>query len=125
VGHPLIERSALESRPEAIQRELIHRRLIEANLMSLRSQPDELRGTLRTYAASIRARYIPDKPYPGPLQLVLVNDPHLDPASNRQSHQKMAENWKHFAPNLVCVQAPGNHLTMLKQPYVQALANLI
>ncbi|HKX29837.1 MAG TPA: amino acid adenylation domain-containing protein [Blastocatellia bacterium] len=126
LGNPLgIGRIDIESRPEAMQRELLRRRLVAANLIPLRSDPDLLRGSLRTYAASIRARYIPDKPYPGRLKLVLVDDPRLDRVSNRQYHQKVIEDWKRFAPDLVCVQGPGNHLTMLKQPYVQALADLI
>jgi Thioesterase domains of type I polyketide synthases or non-ribosomal peptide synthetases len=126
LGHPLgIERAEIESLPDAAQRELLHRRLVTANLLSSRTDPDVLRGSLRAYAASIRARYTPDKPYPGPMKLVLVDDPRLDQTANRQCRQKVIEDWRRFAPNLVCVHGPGNHTTMLKQPHVQALAKLI
>jgi arthrofactin-type cyclic lipopeptide synthetase C len=126
LGHPLgISRADIEWLSEGTQRELLHTNLVREGLMPPRSNPDELRGPLRVYGASIRARYVPDKPYLGPLKLVLVDDPRLDQASNRQQHQKIVKDWKHYAPGLVSVQGPGNHLTMLKTPHAQTLANLI
>jgi len=56
---------------------------------------------------------------------VLVDDPRLDHRANRFAHRNVIENWKYFAPNLVSIHAPGNHLTMLKKPHVHALAGLI
>ena len=126
LGHPLpISKADIEWLSEATQRELLHTHLVREGLMPPRSNPDELRGPLRVYGASIRARYVPDKPYRGPLKLVLVDDPRLDQASNRQHHQKVIKHWKHYAPGLVSVLGPGNHLTMLKTPHAQTLAKLI
>ncbi|MGH9968412.1 MAG: amino acid adenylation domain-containing protein [Pyrinomonadaceae bacterium] len=126
LGHPLgISRADIEWLSEATQRELLHTNLVREGLFPPRSNPDELRGPLRVYGASIRARYVPDKFYRGPLKLVLVDDPRLDQASNRQNHQKVIKDWKHYAPGLVSLQGPGNHLTMLKAPHAQTLANLI
>jgi arthrofactin-type cyclic lipopeptide synthetase C len=126
LGRPLgIGRIDIESLTETAQRELLHRRLVASNLMPRRTEPDVLRGPLRTFGASIRAHYKPDKPYPGRLTLILVDDPRLDQASNRRYRDETTENWKRCAPNLVCVHGPGNHLTMLKEPHVQALAVLI
>jgi amino acid adenylation domain-containing protein/FkbM family methyltransferase len=126
LGRPLgIGRSDIEWRPEAVQREILHRHLVTVGLMPQRSGPDELRGPLRVFGASIRARYVPDKPYLGPLKLILVDDTRLDHVANRQQRQKVIEDWRRFAPNLVWVHGPGNHLTMLKAPHARTLANLI
>ena len=126
LGHPLgIRRADIEWLSEGTQREILHTNLVRVGLMPPRSNPDELRGLLRVFGTSIRARYIPGKSYSGPLKLVLVDDPRLDQASNRQNQQKVIKDWKHYAPNLVSVHGPGNHLTMLKTPHAQTLANLI
>jgi len=126
LGHPLgISRAEIEWRSEADQRELLHRELVKEGLMPPRSDPDQLRGPLRVFGASIRARYVVDKPYLGPLKLVLVDDPRMDHASNRQHQQRVIEDWRRCAPNLVSVHGPGNHLTMLKTPDAQTLAQLI
>jgi thioesterase domain-containing protein len=73
---------------------------------------------------ALRAHYKPDKPYFGQIQLILVHDPKLEEnVSKRQGH--VVESWKHWAPNLVCLHAPGNHMTVLKAPHVFTLAQLI
>jgi arthrofactin-type cyclic lipopeptide synthetase C len=125
LGHPLgVAKTDIELLSESAQRELLHRRLVAANLMPGRSEADVLRGPLRTFAASIRAHYKPDKPYTGPLTLILVDDPRLDQTSNRQYRHEVTENWKRFAPNLVSAHGPGNHLTMLREPHVRAVVDL-
>jgi amino acid adenylation domain-containing protein/FkbM family methyltransferase len=126
LGRPLgIKRSDLESRTEAAQRQLLHQSMVAANLMPARSTAELLQGPLRTFAASIRAHYKPEKTYPGPLKLVLVDDPRQDESFNRRYHQQLISDWKRFAPNLSPTHGPGNHLTMLKEPHVQELATLI
>jgi arthrofactin-type cyclic lipopeptide synthetase C len=125
LGHPLgVSKTDIESLSESAQRELLHRRLVAANLMPRRSEADVLCGPLRTFAASIRAHYKPDKPYTGPLTLILVDDPRLDQTSNRQYRHEVTKNWKRFAPNLVSAHGPGNHLTMLREPHVRAVFDL-
>lgn len=89
------------------------------------SSPDVLKGPLRTYAASTRSHYRPRKRYLGPLTLVLADDPRLDQSANRSAHRSIVEDWKKFAPYLVSIHAPGNHLTMLKKPHARSLADLL
>jgi arthrofactin-type cyclic lipopeptide synthetase C len=93
--------------------------------MPARSTAELLQGPLRTFAASIRGHYKPEKTYPGPLKLVLVDDLRQDESFNRRYHQQLISDWKRFAPNLSPTHGPGNHLTMLKEPHVQELATLI
>jgi thioesterase domain-containing protein len=54
--------------------------------------------------------------------LVLADDPSLDTAADQSAKQKTIEGWRRYAPNLAVWHGPGNHLTILKAPYVQDLA---
>jgi syringomycin synthetase protein SyrE len=126
LDHPLaISQAELEALDEAAQRGLLHRRLIEEGLMPRNSDPEFLRGPLRTFAAAVRAVYKPKEIYPGPIQLVLADDPKLDEAANQQKRKEAAEGWKRWAPNLVCTRAHGNHMTLLKPLHVHDIARLI
>jgi thioesterase domain-containing protein len=127
----LLERSLgvtdkdLESRNEKARMELLHSRLVNAGLMPRRSKPEELYGSVHTFAMSLRTHYKPDKQYMGPVQLVLVDDSRLDHAANRQRHEIAVQGWKRWAPNLIYLKAPGNHMTALKSPHVLDLARFI
>jgi thioesterase domain-containing protein len=126
LGHPLgVNREEIDQRAAAIQREILHKRLIAEGLMPLRSDPELLAGPLRTYAASVRTHYKPAQPFTGPVRLVLVDDPRLDAARNEQKHRDAIGAWKYWAPELRCVRGPGNHLTMMKAPHVKTLATLL
>jgi hypothetical protein len=126
LGYPLgVGRSDLEIRNEAAQRKLLHDRLLSEGLVSRHSDPDILRGPLLTFATSLRTQYRPAGPYMGPVQLVLVDDPDLDEDANRHIHEHLVKGWKQWAPNLIYIHAPGNHMTVLKPPHVKMLAGLI
>jgi thioesterase domain-containing protein len=73
----------------------------------------------------LRTHYKPDKQYMGPVQLVLVDDSRLDHAANRRRHELVVQGWKRWAPNLIYLKAPGNHMTVLKSPHVLELARFI
>jgi arthrofactin-type cyclic lipopeptide synthetase C len=115
----------LESRNEKARMELLHSRLVNTGLMPRRSKPEELYGSVHTFAMSLRTHYKPDKQYMGPVQLVLVDDSRLDHAANRQRHELAVQGWKRWAPNLIYLKAPGNHMTTLKSPHVLELAGFI
>jgi thioesterase domain-containing protein len=83
-----------------------------------------LRGPLRVFATSLRTQYQPAKPYPGPVQLVVADNAKLDGNANRLEHELNAKGWKRWAPNLACLHASGNHMTMLKEPHVRSLVQL-
>lgn len=120
-----VRRIDLDSRKENLQRALLHRRLVDEGLLPRSSQPEILRGLLRTFNMSLRTKYTPDKVYPGPVRLVLVENHKLDRNGNKQLRDQLIEKWKRWAPNVTSVQVPGNHITVLKPPHVRALANLI
>jgi len=125
-GHSFhFRRSDFESRSETQQLGFLRDLLVKEGVISNALGSDVLRGPLRVFAASRRTYYQPMRPYPGPIQLVLADDPMLDEAANRLEHESTAEEWKQWAPNLVCLRAFGNHMTMLKEPHVQGLVRML
>src|SRR5262249_51206004 len=127
----LLERSLgvtekdLVSRSEAARMELLHGRLVDAGLMPRRSKPEVLCGPVHAFATALRAHYKPDKPYTGAVQLVLVEDSRLDQPANGRRREIAVQGWKRWAPNLIELKAPGNHMTALKSPHVLELARFI
>jgi thioesterase domain-containing protein len=126
LGYSLnISQIDFDSRSETAQIVFLHDRLVREGLMPKRSEPTVLRGPMRTFSAALRARYQPDKHYPGPVQLLLADDDRLDQHTNQRNHEHAVEGWKQWAPNIVYTHAPGNHMTMLKQPHVYDLVKLL
>jgi thioesterase domain-containing protein len=126
LGRPLgLKRAEIDMQPEAVQRTLLHERLVAEGLLPSRTTPDVLQGPLRTFAASLRAHFMPKQAYSGPMRLVLVDELKLDEIGNWRNQQLIMSRWKHWAPNLEYVHGPGNHLTVLKPPHVKILAALL
>jgi arthrofactin-type cyclic lipopeptide synthetase C len=127
LGHSLnVKDSDFDSRSEVAQIGFLHNILIREGIMPRRSDPDALRGSFRTFAMALRSNYTPSRPYyMGSVQLVLANDLGLRRNVNRERHGHIVETWRRWAPNLVYLSAPGNHTTLLKQPHVRVLAQLL
>jgi thioesterase domain-containing protein len=126
LGHPIgVTQSDLDSRTEREQRDLLHHRLVTASLVPRSSNPEILRGPLRAFAASLRTHYKTSGVYLKPVRLILTDDPRLDRATNERERERLVRRWRVWAPNLICKHAPGNHLTVLNQPNVRALAAMI
>jgi thioesterase domain-containing protein len=120
-----IKKSDLDHRDEAGQMEFVHRRLVAAGFFPRRSTPQILRGTWRACASSLRTCFHPRGMYQGPVHLILATDPALDEEGNRQRREQVVRGWQRWAPNLAWRQVSGNHMTILKPPYVVELASVI
>jgi thioesterase domain-containing protein len=118
-----IDAVQLETLDQGEQRKLLHERLTDVGLMPRRSDPDALRGPLRTFAAAVRTAYRPQQPYPDPVRLVLVRDTLLDDTDDQKRHQDIVTAWKPWAPEVTYWRGPGNHFTVLRPPHVQILAD--
>ena len=126
VDHSLeIGPSDLDSRNEAAQLKLVHERLVRFGLVPRKSRPEVLRGPLRTFSACTRSRYTPNSAYTGFGHLIMLDDPKLTTKANSREQQNRIEGWKRWAPNLVCLHGPGNHMTALKPPHVHVLAKML
>jgi thioesterase domain-containing protein len=102
---------------------LLHERLVQVGLMPARSRPEALPGVLRTFGTAVRTTYQPNAVYIGPIRLVLLTDSRLEGAANERQFAKVACGWETWAPNLDVWHGPGNHMTALKLPNVQLLAD--
>jgi thioesterase domain-containing protein len=92
-------------------------------LIQRNTSPELLRGVLGTFGAALRTRYRPQRPYFGPLRLVLAPEPRPDEHAGRHQQRDVLQGWRQWAPNITHWQGQGNHMTVLRHPHVQALAN--
>jgi arthrofactin-type cyclic lipopeptide synthetase C len=113
----------LAALPEPRQRELLHQRLVAAGVLPLRTTPDILLGPMRTFAGCVRTSYAPAAPYGGRVDMAVLDDPDRDPSSNAQRAAARSEAWRAWAPRLRSWRGPGNHMTALRQPHVQTVAD--
>jgi thioesterase domain-containing protein len=99
------------------QLQLLLSKLIEFRIMPANTRIEALRGIVRVFASNINTRYLPDAGYPHPVHLVLA------PGERGADDAERLAQWRHHAPQTQLWRAPGNHLTLLSQPHVQALAD--
>lgn len=98
----------------------IHKRLVHWHFMPSNSRPDSLRGPFYTFAAAMRCPFAPTHTLTGRVHLVLAHDDKLDALSNKMAHEKTVAGWRQFSPDLQVFHSSGNHMTMLKEPYILA-----
>ncbi|MHB8463005.1 MAG: thioesterase domain-containing protein [Vulcanimicrobiaceae bacterium] len=122
-GEPLgIEVNAFASLDEMAKVRLIHGRMVAVGMLPARSQPEMLRGPIRTFAAALRTGYNPKVHFPGRVRLALARDAHPLEGILGRLQDNALEGWRRWAPDIVRWDAPGNHLTILKDPNVEFLA---
>jgi thioesterase domain-containing protein len=122
-SHLGIARETIEALGKVEQLSLLHERLVSASLMPQRSRPDALVGPVRTFGAAVRCGYQPSTAYIGPVNLVLLADSRLDEDVQRHRFEKIAGEWRRWAPDLDVWHGPGNHMTALKSPNVRKFAD--
>src|SRR5258708_6782666 len=120
-----VELRDLDLRTDRFRRRFLHNLLVEERFMPWQSDPDLLLGPLNTFAMSLRTSYKPSMCYLGQVRLVLVGEPHLSVETNDRNQENLVGRWRQWAPKLIYTHAPGNHMTVLKPPYVRHLARLI
>jgi thioesterase domain-containing protein len=98
---------------------------MRVGLMPKRSHPADLVGVARTFEAALRAPYIPERVYPGPVQLVLATDSRKDAADAEQDFENRLSGWKRWLSNVTILRSTGNHMTLLRQPHSSALADWV
>ncbi|WP_231108142.1 non-ribosomal peptide synthetase [Xanthomonas graminis] len=117
-----IDRQTLHRLDQDALIQALHRLMVEHGLMPPRSRPDSLRGSMATFAQCCRTAYIPVRPYPGTLHLVLVDDTRLQPEQHAAEQLRLRQSWAAYAADLRPWQGSGNHMTVLAKPHSQTLA---
>jgi thioesterase domain-containing protein len=104
---------------------LIHAKLKSRSIMPRQSISSIMIGPYRTYAAALRAHYLPSSSYSGHVCLILAkaDSDHVQHDVGR--YAKLIGRWKHWAANLTYIETSGNHATLLKQPHVNELSRLL
>jgi thioesterase domain-containing protein len=114
-----IKRNTIDALTEPEQLELMMSLLIQHGLLPRAfSHPEQISGHLRCFAAAIRTPYTPNTSFKGSLHLMLAEAPRLTISENSQEHLRTVTGWRKFAANVAYHHGPGNHLTILKPPYV-------
>jgi len=103
------------------QLRLLLSKLVEARLMPPRTNLQALRGVVQVFNRNINADYKPATPYAGRLHLAVAMEDSPDVEAAGQPDEAFAA-WLEHAPQARLWHAPGNHLTMLAPPHVDALA---
>lgn len=109
-------------RPVNEQLEIVQAALSQEGLMPPKAKPSLLKGPLSAFSAALRSAYQPTATYKGLLRLALMDDPRLDPQANEEARENAVSGWRRVAPKLQVLHAPGNHMTALKLPHAQEIA---
>jgi arthrofactin-type cyclic lipopeptide synthetase C len=109
-----INREDIESIQPLARLSLLHKRAVRVRLIPSRSTPDILAGTIRTFGAALRTFYKPQAIYTGSTNLILLQE---------QNFERIALDWRGWAPKLDVWRGSGNHMTALKLPNVRTLAD--
>jgi amino acid adenylation domain-containing protein len=118
-----IDSSELELLDETRQLQVLHQGMLRVGLMQRGTPVEALRGVVSTFGAALRTSYRPQRLYLGPIRLVLVSDALLDEHADLRQRQNVLQGWRQWAPDVTSMQAPGNHMTVLKSPQAQVLAS--
>lgn len=93
----------------------LHYALIHQKLMPVGSRLKDLEQIFRLYSANIRTQYYPT--FIPSVKTHLIVDHH--------NNELQKAGWQSVQPEINCTMSTGNHMTLLKQPHVQSLADLI
>jgi arthrofactin-type cyclic lipopeptide synthetase C len=118
-----ISREALEVLKPEDRLVLLHEGMVRARLMSSRTTPDILVGTIRTFSTALRTNYRPETVYNLPANLILLADSRLHGEAQEHDFARVAAGWCRWAPMLEVWRGPGNHMTALKRPHVQMIGD--
>jgi thioesterase domain-containing protein len=99
----------------------VHERLKHWLLMPRSSRPGVLRGPFLTFAAALRSNFIPRSQLRGAVHLVTVNDHRVNDQTNQKNNALLVDGWRLWLPELEIFHAPGNHMTILKEPQTNPL----
>ncbi|TFW29135.1 non-ribosomal peptide synthetase [Duganella callida] len=104
------------------QLRLLLQRLVAVRLMPPATTLQMLRGIVRVFETNLNTDYQPAQPYLGPVHLVAVAED-AGPAGSRQyDTQDLLDRWSRFAPDIRFLEGPGNHMTLLQRPHIDAVA---
>jgi len=123
--------SDLTSLDDAAQLQALRSAMISAGLLPAEAQLNQIRGLVNVFRANSSARYRPDDSLDVDITLLRATDVHPqfdfsaaeDPGVNL-TQSTLGWKWLSQRP-LVVHMVPGNHLTMLNAPNIDAIAKVL
>jgi thioesterase domain-containing protein len=100
---------------------LLLSRLTEVKLMPPRTTAEVLGGIVRTFATNANTDYRPDRQYGGPMYFAMAK-PAANGYAHSMSHDELVARWSEYAPRIQVWRSAGNHMSMLSDPYLKAMA---
>jgi thioesterase domain-containing protein len=102
---------------------LLARAMAAAGLLSPRTEIGAVEAIARVFETSLNIRYRPPSPMRGPAVLVRAGASSLTESRDHRPDPFVA--WRAFCPQLRIVTITGNHMTMLAEPHVGDLAQIV
>jgi thioesterase domain-containing protein len=100
---------------EEMQLQLLHRQLIAVGILSEYSRYELLAGVVRVFHRNFNCHYSPNGEYTEPLHIVAASSEEKADVLQWQNVSSYIQKWT----------SPGNHMTLLTQPNVDALADYL
>lgn len=101
---------------------VLHERLIRVGLLSVRSNLTSLRGLIDVFETCANTDYVPSIPYDGPLHYISAEQPGKERGAAAEKIVRTQSGWRALAARATFGRSAGNHMTMLRSPYVTAVA---
>jgi syringomycin synthetase protein SyrE len=108
-------------RPGIAELELVNKWMIRVGLAPVRSHLEPICSSFRVFASALRTIYTPTRQYKDPTRLILVSEQSHDLGLGDADDPRVAQ-WRKLIPAVEVWKAPGNHVTVLKRPYVTQVA---
>jgi thioesterase domain-containing protein len=110
--------SSLAGLSDTQQIEQLHRSMVRERLLPQRSSVAVVRRVLRVFGAHLNTCYMPAGPITAELLVVRPQDATPD----RRTGLPRDADWALHAPRMTVLTVPGNHMSLLEPPFVQAIA---
>jgi thioesterase domain-containing protein len=121
----------LNSLDDEAQLRVLRRAMIAADLLPAEAELNQIRGLVNVFRANSSARYRPTDILDVPITLIRAKDihPQFDYTAAEDLGVALAQStlgWKWLSTQPVAVRTvPGNHLTMLNAPNIDAIATVL
>jgi amino acid adenylation domain-containing protein len=102
------------------QLELLLERLVKAKVMPPKTNLQVMRGIVRVFSVNLNIDYQVQDQYRGTQHLVLVTN--SAGTGNADRAAQLLDGWRKHVPHISHWDGPGNHMTLLAEPHVNALA---
>ena len=122
-----VSQETLASLTPVEQLHYLKERLIRVNLLPKNAGITSVRGLVQVYKESLKAYrvYVPSGVQQTPITLFRASEVDVFESDTEELTQRLKEpalGWNDFSSTVDIHVVPGNHMTMMQQPHVQALA---